>query len=129
DKHYGRLKARPVPARKPREEPSQTGICRLEFKAPADHSFLAMAFKLPQLRSFEGTPENDDALALTVLAAVLDGYAGARLERALTQGPDRVADSVGAGNGLWGRGPPLFTLTAVPAAGKTPEQVEAAIRE
>jgi len=28
----------------------------------------------------------DDALALTVLAAVLDGYSGARLDRALTQG-------------------------------------------
>lgn len=129
DKHYGKLKARPVPARKPREEPPQNGIRRLEFKAPADQSFLAMAFKVPQLRSFEATPENDDALALTVLAAVLDGYAGARLERTLTQGPDRVADSVGAGNGLWGRGPQLFTLTAVPAAGKTPEQVEAALRE
>jgi zinc protease len=64
-----------------------------------------------------------------VLAAVLDGYEGARLDRALTQGPDRVADSVDAGNGLWGRGPQLFTLSGVPAAGKKPEQVEAALRE
>ena len=39
------------------------------------------------------------ALALTVLSAVLDGYSGARLDRALTQGPDRVADSASAGNG------------------------------
>ena len=70
----------------------------------------------------------DDALALTVLAAVLDGYSGARLDRALTQGPDRVADSAGAGNGLWGRGPQLFTLDGVPAAGKTAAQVEAALR-
>ena len=67
-------------------------------------------------------------LALTVLAAVLDGYEGARLDRELTQGPDRVADSVGADNGLWGRGPQLFTLSGVPAAGKTPQQVEAALR-
>ena len=74
------------------------------------------------------TPDNDDALALTVLAAVLDGYSGARLDRALTQGTDRVADSAGAGNGLWGRGPQLFTLDGVPAPGKTPEQVEAALR-
>jgi zinc protease len=46
----------------------------------------------------------------------------------LTQGPDRLADSAGAGNGLWGRGPQLFTLDAVPAAGKTTAQVEAALR-
>jgi len=59
---------------------------------------------------------------------VLDGYDGARLQRALTRGPDRVADSVDAGNGLWGRGPQMFTLMGVPAAGKTPEQLEAALR-
>lgn len=129
DKHYGRIPARPVPQGKPREEPVQKGIRRIEFKAPADQSYVALAFKVPQMTSFEPTPQNDDALALTVLSAVLDGYDGARLERALTRGPDRVADSVDAGNGLWGRGPQLFTLTGVPAPGKTPEQVEAALRE
>lgn len=129
DKYYGRIAARPAADGKPREEPPQKGIRRLEFKAPADQSYVALAFKVPQMTSFERTPQNDDALALSVLAAVLDGYDGARLERALTRGPDRVADSVDAGNGLWGRGPQLFTLTGVPAPGKTPEQVEAALRE
>lgn len=128
DKYYGSLPARPVPVRKPREEPAQKGIRRLEFKAPAEQSYVALAFKVPQVTSFDKTPQNDDALALTMLSGVLDGYEGARLERALTQGPDRVADSVDAGNGLWGRGPQTFTLAGVPAAGKTPEQVEAALR-
>ncbi|MDP3761093.1 MAG: pitrilysin family protein [Ramlibacter sp.] len=128
EKYYGRIPARPVPARKPRDEPEQVGVRRLEFKAPAEQAYVALAFKVPQLTSFEPGPVNDDALALTVLAAVLDGYSGARLERSLTQGSDRVADSVGAGNGLWGRGPQLFTLDGVPAKGKTPEQVEVALR-
>ncbi|AMO22775.1 M16 family metallopeptidase [Ramlibacter tataouinensis] len=127
-KYYGTIPARAVPVRKPRIEPDQAGIRRLEFKAPADQAYVALAFKVPQLTSFESTPDNDDALALTVLAAVLDGYSGARLERALTQGADRVADGAGAGNGLWGRGPQLFTLDGIPAKGKTPEQVEAALR-
>ncbi len=126
--YYGGIPNRPLAVRKPREEPEQAGIRRLEFKAPADQAYVALAFKVPQLTSFEKTPDNDDALALTVLSAVLDGYSGARLERALTQGPDRVADGVDAGNGLWGRGPQLFTLTGIPAKGKTPEQVEAALR-
>ena len=128
EKYYGSLPARAVPPRKPREEPQQAGMRRLDFKAPAEQSYVALTFKVPQLRNFERTPENDDALALTVLSAVLDGYEGARLDRALTQGADRVADSAGAGTGLWGRGPQMFTLTGVPAAGKTPEQVEAALR-
>ncbi|WP_332826024.1 M16 family metallopeptidase [Ramlibacter sp.] len=128
EKYYGSIPARAVPPRKPREEPEQAGIRRMEFKAPAEQSYVALAFKVPQMRNFDRTPENADALALTVLSAVLDGYEGARLGRALTQGPDRVADSVDAGNGLWGRGPQLFTLAGVPAKGKTPEQVEAALR-
>ncbi len=127
-KHYGSIRASAVPPRKPREEPPQAGTRRAEHKAPAEQSYVALSFKVPQLRSFEPGAEADDAVALTVLAAVLDGYRGARLERALTQGPDRVADSVGAGNGLWGRGPQLFTLDGVPAPGKTPEQVAAALR-
>jgi zinc protease len=128
EKHYGTLVARPVPERKPRVEPVQAGMRRIEFKAPAEQAYLALAFKVPQLVSLDPSPQNDDALALTVLASVLDGYPGARLERALTQGPDRIADSVGASNGLWGRGPQLFTLDGIPAPGKTPAQVEAALR-
>jgi zinc protease len=128
EKYYGSIPARPVPVRKPRGEPLQVGVRHIEFKAPADQAYVALAFKVPQLTSFDPGAANDDALALTVLAEVLDGYHGARLDRALTQGSDRVADSAGASNGLWGRGPQLFTLDGVPARGKTPEQVAAALR-
>ncbi len=128
ERHFGRIPARAVPDRKPREEPPQRGIRRVEVKAPAEQSYVALQFKVPRLTAFDASASNEDALALSVLAAVLDGYPGARLDRALTQGPQRVADSVGASNGLWGRGPQLFTLDGVPAPGKTPEEVEAALR-
>ncbi len=128
DRYYGSIAARPVPPRKPRAETDQSGLRRMDFKVPADQSYVALAFKVPSLTSFERTADNDEALALTVLAAVLDGYSGARLDRALTQGDNRVADSAGASNGLSGRGPQLFTLDGVPAKGKTAEQVEAALR-
>ena len=128
ERHYGRIGVRPVPARKPREEPAQAGLRRIEVKAPADQSYVVLQFKAPRLVSFESTPENDDGLALTALVAVLNGYSGARLDRALTQGADRVADSASASYGLWGRGPQMFSLSGVPAPGKTPEQVEAALR-
>ncbi len=128
ERHYGRIAAGPLPARKPREEPLQVGIRRVELKAPADQAYVSLLFKVPRMASLEPTPENDDALALSVLASILNGYAGARLDRALTQGPGRVADAVSAGNGLWGRGPQVFTLSGVPAPGKTPQQVEAGLR-
>ena len=153
EKYYGPIPARAVPLRKPREEPLQTGLRRIDFKAPAEQSYVALAFKVPGLSSLEApaaasppaggavagvgadasaaasASADADALALTVLSAVLDGYSGARLDRALTQGDNRVADSAGSYNGLWGRGPQVFMLDGVPAQGKTPEQVEAALRE
>jgi zinc protease len=128
EKYYGSLPMRAVPERKPRAEPVQVGIKRIAFKAPAEQANVTLAFKVPSLQWKEGSQDDTDALALTVLAAVLDGYQGARLERALTQGPERVADSAGADNGLWGRGPQLFTLMGVPTQGKTADQVEQALR-
>ncbi len=130
--YYGSIPARAVPERKPRLEPQQAGVKRFEFKAPADQAYLAMAFKVPGLKSetlTNPTAAPDDALALTVLAAVLDGYSGARLDRVLTQGEGAVANSAGAYNGLMGRGPQVFVLDGVPAQGKTVAQVEAALRE
>ena len=129
EQHYGGIASHAVPARKPRPEPEQRGLRRIEVKAPAEQALVALAFRVPQMTSLQPSPNNDDALALTVLSAVLDGYSGARLDRALTQGPDRVADSASAGNGLLGRGPQTFSLVGVPAAGKTAAQVEAALRE
>ena len=144
EKYYGPIAARPVPVRKPRAEPDQTGLRRLDFKGQASQAYVSMSFKVPQMLAAElatvsvppagtaGTAApsgSRDALALTVLAAVLDGYSGARLERALVQGEGRVADSAGASNGLLGRGPQLFTLDGIPAAGKTAQQVADALRQ
>jgi zinc protease len=139
EKYYGAIAARPVPVRKPRSEPEQSGMRRLEFKAPASQAYVTLAFKVPKLEAADlagaesaSAPARRDALALTVLAAVLDGYSGARLERALVQGqgPEgRVADNAGASNGLLGRGPQLFRLSGVPAEGKTTQQVAQALRQ
>lgn len=126
--HYGGIPARTLPVRKPQPEPAQQGLRRIEVKAPAEQAVVALSFRVPQLQGLQVTPESDESLALTVLAAVLDGYSGARLQRALTQGPDRVADSVSASNGLLGRGPQTFDLGGIPAPGKTPAQLEAALR-
>ena len=134
EKYYGSLPAHAVPPRKPREEPAQSGLRRIEFKAPAEQSYVALAFKVPSFAAAALDPAttdaaSDDALALTVLSAVLAGYDNARLDRALTQGDDPVADSAGAYCGMVARGPQLCTLYGVPATGKTASQVEQALRQ
>jgi zinc protease len=132
EKYYGSLPGHDLPGRKPRTEPAQLGIRRMDFKAPAEQAYVALAFKVPGMSAAglaEPDATSDDVLALTVLSAVLSGFDGARLPRALTLAADSVADNAGAGYGLSGRsGPQLFTLYGVPAAGKTSAVVEAALR-
>ena len=133
EKYYGSIPARAVPLRKPQIEPQQTGVRRIEVKRPAEQAFVAMAYRVPTLNHVEKLqPDDKDALALLVLSAVLDGYDGARLERALVQGEGqaggRVADSAGSSANIMGRGPSLFMLTGVPAKGRTAAEVEAALR-
>lgn len=129
EKYYGRLPVRAVPVRKPRTEPAQQGLRRIAVKAPAEQAYVALAFRVPGMERIEALTDGDrDALALMVLSAVLSGYDGARLERALSQGPQRVADSAGSSAMVTGRGPSLFLLSGVPAEGKTAQQVEEALR-
>ncbi len=128
---YGRIPARAVPERKPRVEPAQHGPRRLEYRARAEQALLTLGWKAPQLRDLAATDaDTQDALALTLLASVLDGYNGARLGRALVQGEGgrRIADSVDASYGLLGRGPQLFTLTGVPAPGVSPDALAEALQ-
>ena len=129
EKYYGGIPAHALPERKPRTEPEQRGLRRIAVKAPAEQAYVALAFRTPSLARLDNLADSDrDALALMVLSAVFNGYDGARLDRALTQGPDRVADSASSGAMLTGRGPSLFMLSGVPAAGKTAQQVEDALR-
>lgn len=130
---YGVLPARAVPPRKPQDEPPQEGPRRVEHRAAAEQALVTLAWKVPHLRDLQAQDEaTQDALALTMLAAVLDGHSSARLERALVQGQGhggrRLADSVGASHGLLGRGPQWFSLSALPATGVEVETVSAALR-
>jgi zinc protease len=107
----------------------QQGLRRVAVKAPAEQAYVALAFKVPSLSRVQDLQASDrDALALLVLSAVFSGYDGARLERALSQGEQPVADNAGSSAMVTGRGPSLFMLSGVPAAGKTAQQVEDALR-
>jgi zinc protease len=131
ERYYGAIPARPVPARKPRDEPVQQGPKRIDYRAAADQAVVVMGYKVPHVVDPAQTDAaTTDALALTLLAAVLDGYDGARLGRALVQGQGgaRLADSASASHGLSGRGPQMFYLSAVPAKGVSPEAVMAALQ-
>ncbi|MBL0946341.1 MAG: insulinase family protein [Hydrogenophaga sp.] len=131
ERYYGRIPAAAVPERKPRTEPPQQGPRRLEYRGVTEQPLVTLAWHAPRY-SGRDDEASRDALALAVLSGLLDGYPGARLDRALVQGEGnagkRVADSASAGYGLIGRGPQVFTLSAVPARGVTPEMAAAALK-
>src|SRR5574343_111683 len=129
---YGAIPAGVVPDRKPQTEPPQFGVRRLEYKAQTRQPLVVLGYRAPGMAPLGATtdPQSDDALALALLAGVLDGDSASRLEKALVQGQGgrRLADNVGASFGLMGRGPQQFWLTGTPAAGVAPADLEQALK-
>jgi zinc protease len=125
ERTYGSVPARALPDRKPQLEPAQRGLRRLSVKAPADNPYLLMAFKVPSLVDLE---QDVDPFALEMLAAVLDADENGRLTRSLVR-ESRIANQVGAGYGMAGRGPSLFMLDGTPADGQDAAGLERALRE
>ena len=122
---YGKLSARELPIRKPQIEPAQRGTKQVSVKAPADTPQLAMAWKVPHIDPAK--MEDYEPYALALLAAVLDGYDNARLNRALVK-QDRIANTIDAGYDMVARGPQLFMILGTVAKGKTVAQLENGIR-
>ncbi|MBO9536578.1 pitrilysin family protein [Herbaspirillum sp.] len=125
NKYFGKLPSRALPREKPQNEPQQLGVRRVTVKAPAENPYVVLGFKVPGLRDVE---RDQDAYALDVLSAVLDGYENARLTANLVRTGNKAA-TVGAGYTGAARGPVLFTLEGTPADGVTTEQLEGLLRE
>jgi zinc protease len=123
-KHYGGIKSRPLPVRKPQVEPEQGGVRRLVVKAPADQAYLLMGWKCPVLRDVD---KDTEPYALEVLAGVLDGNESARLNQSLVRN-SRLATKVGAGYDSTSRGPGMCYLDGAPSQGKSAAELEAGLR-
>jgi zinc protease len=122
--HFGAIRPKVLPARKPQDEPPQLGLRRVSVKAPAELPYLVMAFRVPKLTD----PRNEwEPYALEMLANVLDGNAAARLPHVLVR-TERIANSATASYDGVGRGPGVFYVDGVPAAGRSVAELEQALR-
>ncbi|MBI2311871.1 MAG: insulinase family protein [Betaproteobacteria bacterium] len=124
ERYYGGFAPRPLPERKPQQEPPQAGIKRLTVKAPAELPYLLMAYHAPVLRDAAADWE---PYALEVLAGVLDGNASARLPKNLVR-DTRLAQSAGASYDGTARGPGMFFLDGAPSEGRSVAELEVALR-
>ena len=92
---------------------------------PAKVPYLVMGYKVPPLLLEE---QAGDAYALELLAGILDRGDSARLDNALVRNA-QIAVSAGASYELYDRLPTLLLLDATPAADRTLQSVEAALRD
>lgn len=124
--HFGKLKPKALPARKPQVEPAQIGERRVVVKAPAKLPYLLMGYHVPPLIN----PDSDwEPYALEVLAGVLSGNSAARLNQQLVR-ETQLAIDASAGYDLMSRGrQSIFALDGTPSEGKTVAQLEAALLE
>jgi zinc protease len=122
--HFGKLKPKVLPVRKPQVEPEQLGERRVVVKAPAKLPYLLMGYHVPALTN----PDTDwEPYALEVLAGVLSGNPAARLNQRLVR-ESKLAIDASAGYDLMARGrQSIFALDATPSEGKTVADVEAAL--
>lgn len=121
---FGKIPQRALPVRKPQTEPEQRGVRRITVKAPGKLSYLIMGYKVPTLRDID---HDIEPYALEILAAVLDGNDSARLTPLVKQ--EQLAQNAGAGYDSTARGPSLFILDGTPAEGRTPAELEKALRD
>ncbi len=124
EKLYGGLQARPLPARKPQDEPAQAGVRRLTVKAPAELPVLIMGYRAPVLKDVE---QDVDPYALEMLGAVLAGHGAARFSKHLVR-EQRLAVSASADYDASARGPGMFYLVGTPSQGRTVAEMEAGLR-
>jgi len=124
EKHYGGLKPRALPLRKPQDEPAQAGVRRVSVKAPAELPVLIMGYRAPVIRDVE---KDLDPYALEMLGAVLSGHGAARFSKHLVR-EQRLAVSAGAEYDSSARGPGMFYLVGTPSDGKTVAEMEAGLR-
>ena len=129
-KHFGKLKSEKIVLPTADKEVEQHGIKRVVVKRPAEVPHILMAYKIPVLKTALAAPaelEKWEPYALEVLAGVLDGGNSARFASRLVRGKE-IAANVGAGYPLTSRLDSVFTLSGTPAQGKTPDELEQAIR-
>jgi zinc protease len=124
-KDFGPLANKPLPVRKPQDEPVSLGEKRITVKVPAKLPYLLMAYHAPTLHDAE---KDTIPWALQILEGVLNGNESARLNKQLVK-ETRIAVDVGASYDGQSRGPGMFFLEGTPAEGKSVNDLEKAFKE
>ena len=123
EKYFADIPPSDLQALKPRIEPQQKSTRRITVRVPAKLPYLLMGYKVPVLTTAE---QDWEPYALEVLAGILSGGNSARFPKELVR-KQQIAVSADVGYNLYARQAEVFLLDATPAAGRSVDEVEAAI--
>jgi zinc protease len=122
EQYFGRIPARTLPVvRLPRELP-EPGERFMKLSLPGKVPALYLGFNVPSINT--GKP--GEAQALRMLIGVLDEGISARLETRLVR-EQQIAAAISTSYDAFARGDSLIMFTAVPAPGRTLEELQAAL--
>ena len=119
EKAFGSIRKGVDPDQKKALEPEQTGERRVTLKKEAQLPYLAMGYRVPNLRE-------PDSYALEVMATILSEGKSSRLHQSLVR-EKRLVFSADADYSLLSRDPSLFYLAANPLPGKDVAEIEKAL--
>jgi zinc protease len=119
EKAFGSIRKGVDPDQRKALEPEQTGERRITLKKEAQLPYLAMGYRVPNLRE-------PDSYALEVMATILSEGKSSRLHQNLVR-EKRLVFSADADYSLLSRDPSLFYLAANPLPGKDVSEIEKAL--
>ncbi len=119
EKAFGSIPKGTEPEQKKALDPAQSGERRIYVKKEAQLPYLAMGYRVPNLRE-------PDSYVLEVIATILSGGKSSRLYQSLVR-DKRLVFSADADHSLLSRDPSLFYLTANPLPGKDVAEAEKAL--
>ena len=127
---FGKLAAKPLPARKPQVEPAQLGERRAIVKAPAKLPYFMMGFHAPAMKNGSAYSEQDwEPYALEVLSSILSGNDASRLNQKLVR-EQAIALDIDSGYDGTNRGQEsTFEIAASPSEGVALDALQKAIWE
>ena len=119
EKAFGSIPKGTEPEQEKALDPAQAGERRVSVKKEAQLPYLAMGYRVPNLRE-------PDSYVLEVIATILSGGKSSRLYQTLVR-DKRLVFSTDADHSLLSRDSSLFYLTANPLPGKEVAEVEKAL--
>jgi len=130
EKYFGSIPKGPEIISKTRPEIEQKGGKRIEISSSKSNvQHIVLGYKVPSFKQAlaDRDIEEWEPLALEVLATVLDGFEGARLETSVVR-KSKLATSTSVSYSWATLLPDLFTVSAIPRAGVSVLTLEKALR-